>query len=314
MIEFKQLRCFVAVAESTSFSKAAQKLYLSQPALSQQIAKLEQQLGITLISRNSRSINLTAAGQELYRHAIVLLNEMENTVHSVLTADSLELRQETFRLILEDSIFSLKDTGAYEWLEQVRNTFPNLNITCVPNRSDGIGRTLAEGKGDLAIRFISSITGSSPIGPNLVEHCFHRGYLALAVPKSWNFTFHSPEFSQAVKGATLYYPNVRTDWHGSVIDALVKVNAHPHSVCMENYEAALNFVATGEGMFFAPEIQLRRQNSPYFNVIPLTVDSAQYRVSAIYQSNHHAHLSPILSLLPEVPGLPAVPDAESTAG
>lgn len=301
MIEFKQLRCFVAIAESSSFSVAAQKLYLSQPALSQQIAKLEQQLGVILISRSSRSISLTTAGQELYRRAIILLNEMENMVNSVITADSADLPRESFCIALEDSIFSLDETGAFEWLNKVKATCPNLDISYLPVETDNISRMLCEGKCDLAIRFVSNINGTVSMGPNLAEHCFHRGYLALAVPKSWDFPFLSPEFSKAVRQASLYYPNVRTDWHGAVIDALVKTNAHPHSVHIANYETALNFVATGSAMFFAPEIQLRRQNSPYFNVIPLTVDSAQYRVSAIYQSNHRTQLQPLLSLLPEVP-------------
>ena len=75
MIELKQLRYFIAVAEHSSFVQAAQNLYITQPALSRAIAKLEEELGASLVERTTRSIRLTAAGQELYRRAIGLLHE-----------------------------------------------------------------------------------------------------------------------------------------------------------------------------------------------------------------------------------------------
>lgn len=72
-----QYKIFYTVASSGNITKAAQKLYISQPAISKAIKTLETNLGITLFSRNSRGVSLTEEGEILYKHIRRAFNEIE---------------------------------------------------------------------------------------------------------------------------------------------------------------------------------------------------------------------------------------------
>ncbi|OLL32571.1 LysR family transcriptional regulator [Burkholderia sp. SRS-W-2-2016] len=72
-MELKQLRYFVAVAEELHFGRAAKRLFISQPALSFDIRKFEEQLGVQLLARTNKSVTLTNAGQALLGEARRLL-------------------------------------------------------------------------------------------------------------------------------------------------------------------------------------------------------------------------------------------------
>ena len=76
-MELRQLQYFTAVAETLNFSRAAEILYISQPALSQQIADLERELGVLLLQRSKRAVSLTPAGALLLQEAKKLLYQSE---------------------------------------------------------------------------------------------------------------------------------------------------------------------------------------------------------------------------------------------
>jgi len=78
MDRFEALQTFVRVVEGGSFSKVAREVGVGQPAVSKQVAALEQRLGVQLLHRTSRSLSLTPAGRDFYESAVRILSEIED--------------------------------------------------------------------------------------------------------------------------------------------------------------------------------------------------------------------------------------------
>jgi LysR family nitrogen assimilation transcriptional regulator len=76
-LQLRHLRYFVKIVDAGSFSRAATTIHVAQPALSQQIAELEGELGLPLLQRHARGVSPTAAGEVLYREAVVILRQIE---------------------------------------------------------------------------------------------------------------------------------------------------------------------------------------------------------------------------------------------
>lgn len=84
-MNLRQLECFVAIAEEKNFSKAAARLYMSQPAATQQIQTLEAELGFALFTRSKRNVALTPAGECFYADIAKLLSELSRAVQRAQT-------------------------------------------------------------------------------------------------------------------------------------------------------------------------------------------------------------------------------------
>lgn len=82
-MDFKQLESFVTIAKLKSFSRAADKLFLTQPTISNHIHLLEKELGTILFNRTNKNISLTEAGEVLYEYAISILNKKDQAYFSL---------------------------------------------------------------------------------------------------------------------------------------------------------------------------------------------------------------------------------------
>lgn len=91
-MELKQLQSFCAVVKYRSFTKAAEKLYLSQPTISTHVRQLEEEFQTSLIIRTTKSVEVTPRGQELYECAYNIVNLRDNLMRSWSDEDEKMIR------------------------------------------------------------------------------------------------------------------------------------------------------------------------------------------------------------------------------
>src|SRR3954463_14821308 len=132
-MELRHLRTIAAVARHGSFSKAAEELHLAQSAVSQQIRRLEQELGVEVFRRTSRSVELTAEGEVILGYAHRVLREVDG-LHS-------ELGELTGLVRGEVRIGGMYPTGPYdlaEILAEFRARHPGVAINMVEDTQDDL--------------------------------------------------------------------------------------------------------------------------------------------------------------------------------
>ena len=109
-MELRQLTYFIAISDAQSFTRAAEKLFISQPALTGQINSLESELGMKLLERTNKSVRLTPAGEVFYKHATQVLSEVDNAllhVQKIRRSDQSTLAFAMHSLFEGDIFFAL---------------------------------------------------------------------------------------------------------------------------------------------------------------------------------------------------------------
>ena len=144
-MDLRSLHYFATVAEELSFTRAAERLGMSQPPLSSQIKGLEEELGVTLFLRGRRGLKLTEAGSLLYRRAKQLLELSEQTRQEILSLDGLsgDLR-----------ISLVEDRAPYllaRWLAGFRLEYPQVRVHLWNGSGDEVMERLNRGLADLAL-------------------------------------------------------------------------------------------------------------------------------------------------------------------
>jgi len=146
-MDFRQINAFIAVAEELHFGRAAARLNLSQPPLSQQIKGLEEQLRVRLFERNRRSVRLTPAGQAFLRHAYEVLRTAETGAQAARRAAAGEVGE----LRVGYSASALYSDEALQAIVRYRQRWPGVEIRLLEGSTRSIARDLEADRLDLGV-------------------------------------------------------------------------------------------------------------------------------------------------------------------
>jgi len=243
-IEIRRLRYFIALAEELHFGRAAQRLNISQPPLSEQIRKLEEELGVRLFERTSRNVLLTEAGRIFLAGTYRALEEVERAA----TAASQAQRGMAGHL-KAGYLASAGVTFLPSLLRHLRTVIPGLQFEFRQFSSSAALEALARRSLDVAL--VRTAFGNEAFASRVI----HEDRLILALPYDHPLA-REPELRLAQlhdEMFVLYPPNEGRVAYDVVQRACIQAGFVPRAVeFVEDVYGMLGLVAAGLGLAVVP--------------------------------------------------------------
>jgi len=166
-VDLRQLRYFTQIVESGSLSKASRQLFIAQPALSQQLGKLEREVGRPLLNRSARGVAPTENGLALYRHAKYMLRQLDQALS--IARQEAKAVQGMVSLGLPATTVSALGLAL---VRNIRERYPGILLNVVEGMSGHLGHMMRLGQLDLAVLFSNDVAPDASVDPLLDEELF----------------------------------------------------------------------------------------------------------------------------------------------
>ena len=147
-MEMIEIEAFLAVANAGQFTRAAQLLHLSQPAVSRRIETLERELGTRLFDRIPQGVRLTMAGEAFLPHAERIGAAAVDGLRAVRELDDTISGRVALALV-----GTLASTALPRRLRAFHERFPDVHVKIRTDRSDGVSRAVRQGEADIGLRY-----------------------------------------------------------------------------------------------------------------------------------------------------------------
>lgn len=246
-VELRHLRAFAAVAHQLSFTRAAEQLVITQPALTRTVKQLEQALEVRLFDRTSRHVALTPAGTEFLDHAQRVLTALDEAVASVRNQVTIRMG---FSWLLPDPWAQLT-VSAYE-----RATGNSVSLVRIDDPLAGV----EQGRVDVAV-----VRGTPPESPARVVHLFDERRVVVCSldctmaqrdEVHWRDVPAWPLVVNTVSGTTGPWSWPDGDGPARIVET-------------GNFDEWLESVAANRGIGVVPEVAMRRNIHPAVKFVPL---------------------------------------------
>lgn len=166
-MDLRQLRYFTQIVESGSLSKASRQLFIAQPALSQQLSKLEDEVGKPLFNRSSKGVTPTENGLALYHHARFMLRQLDQAL-SIARRESGAVHGMVSVGLPATTVSAL----GLPLVRRVRERYPSILLNVVEGMSGHLGQMMRLGQLDLAVLFASDVAQDVSVDALLEEELF----------------------------------------------------------------------------------------------------------------------------------------------
>lgn len=143
------LQAFAAVAETANFRKAAELVHISQPAFSRRIDKLEGALGVRLLDRNTRKVELTAVGRDFARKTRQLLDDLDSTLLGIQEVAATRMGEVTVACVPSAAVYFLPQV-----VKRYHAAFPNIRVKILDSGANEVLAAVARSEADFGLNFI----------------------------------------------------------------------------------------------------------------------------------------------------------------
>ncbi len=238
-MDLYQVRYFLTIAETGNFSRAAERLYLSQPSLSTGIKKLEQELGVSLFERGGRRTVLTTAGRSFLEKATIIMDQYQAALHELKGFDD----QPILRL---GALTTVRVTELADLVSTFQQHHPNVTIELRDGTQEKLRDWLEQGEVDVALTVLGD--REEPQASTVL----FRQPLLLAVPQTHPFAQRISIRLEELDGQP-FIDRINCEFAERECEILEAKNIHPKVVNRASHEEwVISWIKAGLGISIMP--------------------------------------------------------------
>ena len=269
--DLNDLLAFRAVATLSNFRKAAETVHISQPAFSRRIDKLEQALGVRLLDRTTRRVNLTAVGRDFARKVEQLLDDLDNTLLGIRGVAATRMGEVTIACVPSTVYYFLSQV-----IRRYHEAYPKIRVRVFDASANEVLGAVARGEADFGLNFMGAQEPDIEFKPLLedrfVAACRRDHPLARKRQVAWSELAQYDFISIA-----------KTSGNRLLLDqALASVAGRPQSIYeAQHVTTQLGLVEAGLGVAAVPSLAMPGADHPLLVSVPLTDPVVTRRVGLI---------------------------------
>ena len=278
-IEIGEIQAFIAVAEKSSFKAAAESLFISQPALSRRIEKLELELKARLLERTTRRVSLTDAGRQFLAHAIAITDELQ------LAYQGMEAKAAARTgLITVACVPSVANHLLPSVLKSFSEHFPEVRVRVIDESAQMVLDSVLHGHADFGLNFLGSQEADLEFTPIRAEP------YVVVVPQGHRLAHRKSVRWDSLQNERLVSVS-RSSGNRLLIDHALNhiADRPPIQYEINHVTGAIQLVAAGLGVAIVPGLAVNNALTPGLVGIALTDPSMTRTLGLVMRKGDRLH-------------------------
>ncbi|MGG7221295.1 LysR family transcriptional regulator [Bacillus sp. ATD] len=276
-MELKQLEYFYAVCQELHFTRAAEKVGISQPSLSQQIKLLEHEIGTPLFDRIGKKTALTESGKLLLQYTRKIFYEVEQAKTSIDELNGLQRGT-----ILVGTLLTVEDYLITPTLLSFHQKYPGVKVSVFGLRTGDIHKQLIENKLDLGIVFLPMK------GDELESISLSTEEMAFAVPEGHPLENQDMLDVEVLKTTPSILLPQQYFIRNLIDEACKDLGFLPKPIFeITTMQSLINMVMKGVGVTILPKPYLEYLNHPHIRIIPILKPNLSREIGVVYRKDKY---------------------------